>query len=272
MRGSPKAYLKLKEARALNNDTLYFIYMEDSDDGELYLGEKLIAGLENLSSLSDIEISNANLADKQILMYDIGSQKWVNATIEEAITSVFVGATENSAGVAGLVPPPNAGAKDLFLRSDGSWAQLEGAEISSTINIENVNGLEGYLTEQHFHDKVNNKLNFITQVDSNIFSVKDQTLIFSPKVGRLFTDHDETQLHFIEAVDSESFDIRPITEPESGKNKNTLILKQITPAALMSTLGNLKALPKVTLSNGAESNNLVDNVNYLHDLMAWKEI
>jgi hypothetical protein len=52
---------------------LYFVYAEDSDDGELYLGEKLIAGLENLSSLSDIEINNENLADKQILMYDIGS-------------------------------------------------------------------------------------------------------------------------------------------------------------------------------------------------------
>jgi hypothetical protein len=43
------------------------------------------------------------------LAYDAGSDKWVNITLKEAISDVFVGATIESSGVAGLVPAPAAG-------------------------------------------------------------------------------------------------------------------------------------------------------------------
>lgn len=145
MRGSPIAYQQLKETNQLNDDTLYFIYREDALDGELYLGSKLIAGAEGLASLNDIEISSESLKDKQVLAYDAGSDKWVNTTIEEAVNAIFVGATANSSGIAGLVPPPAAGQTNLFLRSDGTWQAIETA--SSTKNglirvIENSDGID----------------------------------------------------------------------------------------------------------------------------------
>lgn len=124
MRGSPVAYEQLKQANQLNDDTLYFIYKEDALDGELYLGSKLIAGVESLTSLEDIEINLESLADKQVLTYDIGSGKWVNTTIEKAINKVFIGATSQSSGIAGLVPAPALGQTNLFLRSDGTWASI----------------------------------------------------------------------------------------------------------------------------------------------------
>lgn len=45
----------------------------------------------------------------------------------------FVGATENASGKAGLVPAPSTGATNLFLRSDGTWGSVAGAQTSITI-------------------------------------------------------------------------------------------------------------------------------------------
>lgn len=237
MRGSPKAYQQLKDVHALNNDTLYFVYVEDSDDGELYLGEKLIAGLENLSSLSDIEINNENLADKQILMYDIGSQKWVNGTVDEAINAIFIGATEHSSGVKGLVPAPMKGQTNLFLCSDGSWTEIKGSNTPQDIHIKNIEGLEGYLTEEHFSEVVNQKLNFITQIDTSTFSVVPQ-----------------------------------ISVNRNNRVENVLTLTEVPATALSATLGNLSTLPVVTLSDGTQSNQLVHNIANIYNILEWKEI
>lgn len=45
----------------------------------------------------------------------------------------FVGATANASGKAGLVPAPSTGATNLFLRSDGTWGSVAGAQTSITI-------------------------------------------------------------------------------------------------------------------------------------------
>lgn len=50
----------------------------------------------------------------------------------------MVGATEGSAGVAGLVPAPEAGKNNRFLRSDGKWAAIE----PTITQIENSEGAD----------------------------------------------------------------------------------------------------------------------------------
>jgi hypothetical protein len=45
----------------------------------------------------------------------------------------FVGATANASGKAGLVPAPNTGAMNLFLRSDGTWGSVAEKQTSITI-------------------------------------------------------------------------------------------------------------------------------------------
>lgn len=47
---------------------------------------------------------------------------WVNKSLED-ILSVFIGATSSSNGKIGLVPAPELGKTDLFLKSDGTWAE-----------------------------------------------------------------------------------------------------------------------------------------------------
>ena len=106
MRGTPKAYeMLLASPEKPNVDTLYFISEADSTNAVLYLGEKLIAGGGSttkltLSELTDIALST-DLADKSILVYDTASGKWIDSTLEQAI-SVFIGASADAAGKAGL--------------------------------------------------------------------------------------------------------------------------------------------------------------------------
>ena len=123
LRGTPQAYANL--APNYNSDTLYFICEPDSDDGVLYLGSKLISGGEindfSIGDLKDIIVDN--VGDKQILVYDDGVGAWVNINYEELIEN-FVGATDKSSGLAGLVPAPAQGETNLFLRSDGTWAEI----------------------------------------------------------------------------------------------------------------------------------------------------
>lgn len=146
MRGTTDAYLRLLASENKpDDDTLYFISDADSDDVTLYLGSKVIAGSDeelkiSLKSLSDIALK-ANLLDKDILVYDSASQKWVNSSFEDAI-SVFIGATTQTTGKAGLVPAPGLGQTDLFLRSDGTWAAISGLSESNVTSIENDSGLD----------------------------------------------------------------------------------------------------------------------------------
>jgi hypothetical protein len=125
LRGSPAAYNNLA---VKDIDTLYFIYEEDESTGLLYLGSKLIAGsetgedivggVEYLSKLKDVLISE-NLLDTSFLVYDNDAAAWVNKSLDQLL---FVGATNKSKGIAGLVPEPKAGQDSLFLRGDGFWA------------------------------------------------------------------------------------------------------------------------------------------------------
>ena len=142
MRGTPAAYeALLKSPTRPSQDTLYFISEADSSSATLYLGEKIIAGSGSeielsLSNIADIAISE-ELADKDILAYDGASHKWVNVGLED-IFSAFIGASESSSGIAGLVPAPEAGQVNLFLRSDGTWAAIDTQDKMNIKTIENV--------------------------------------------------------------------------------------------------------------------------------------
>ena len=134
-RGNALAY---KNLAVKDPDTLYFIYETDDNKGVLYLGEKIIAGGElaeqiSLNDLTDVLISEG-LASDSVLVFN--GTAWVNKPLAE-IHQNFVGATENSAGVAGLVPAPDQNATDLWLRSDGTWAKLP-VTANAIITIDNT--------------------------------------------------------------------------------------------------------------------------------------
>jgi hypothetical protein len=123
MRGTTAAWNNLPIADR-NSDTLYFIADAASDEGLLYLGNKLIAGgssdkpLMKLDDLDDVVI-DSNLGDLSYIVFDWTSQTWVNKDPRQL---VFGGASASAMGKAGLVPVPQKGQDNLFLRGDGTWA------------------------------------------------------------------------------------------------------------------------------------------------------
>lgn len=125
-RGTPAAFNSITP----DFDTLYFIYEEDENFGELYLGSKKIVsahpgditGANSLKELSDVLLSN-KLNANDCLIYDITTSKWINKPIIDAL-NVFVGTNGISDGKKGLVPAPLAGQANMFLRSDGKWAEI----------------------------------------------------------------------------------------------------------------------------------------------------
>lgn len=147
MRGTPEAFAKLP---VKDKDTLYFIAAPDATDGMLYLGSKIISregdnlNASSIDALKDVLITE-NLIDNSFLTYDAKQQLWVNTPIDKLL---FVGCTESSSGVAGLVPPSPVNSPNLFLRSDGKWAKIEtsgeaGSQnfVETLINNENVEHL-----------------------------------------------------------------------------------------------------------------------------------
>lgn len=170
-----------------------------------------------------------------------------------------------------LTPEEKAKLNALVIGESG------GVEISGTVNIQNVQGLSGYLTEEHFSSEVNNKLNYITTVDPNSFQVTTGgKLIFAPTEGRLFTNADETQLHYIESVQPDVFVVSPtvVGKDSDGANilKNTLQLISVPAAALTPALGDLSTLPLITFDDGTQSNTVVDHITNIYEKLSWGEL
>ncbi len=153
LRGTPQAYQKLTEK---NKDTLYFISENNASTGILYLGDVMIAGGElnaqdlKLNDLQDILISEG-LAKGDILSFN--GAHWVNSSLSDVL-AVMQGASETQAGVAGLVPAPQANQHNLFLRGDGVWADAgvgtlttEVSDLKEVLGKPAVKDQEGNVTE-----------------------------------------------------------------------------------------------------------------------------
>ena len=159
IRGSVVAWQKLLETpEKIDDDTLYFIYEsgENTKEGELYLGQKLISGIGgnnlsniNLSDIGDIVIDNELLADKQILTYNETTNEWQNTSLSTIINTAIgemVGATSITDGTSGLVPVPKIGDQTKFLRGDASWATINIPTFDTNVFNLNLNeiSLIGY--------------------------------------------------------------------------------------------------------------------------------
>lgn len=112
-----------------DKDTLYFL-TDDNGQTELWLGDSLISSgnaidalspeaQEYLNKITDSLTGNEPLNTGDFLIYDAVENTWVPSTV-----GPFIGATENADGQTGMVPAPASYERDMFLRGDGSWADL----------------------------------------------------------------------------------------------------------------------------------------------------
>ena len=104
---------------------------------------------------------NADLVNCSFLVYDILKKKWVNKKLEELL---FVGATANSTGAAGLVPAPDTHEANLFLKGDGTWGAPE--VNNNILTIENNNKL-------NHTEIIANATNGVANISGDIIIIKD---------------------------------------------------------------------------------------------------
>lgn len=92
-RGLKSIFDRRKAAGNLDENTLYFVYERQNapeEGGLLYLGSRLIGGtgfssVTNLNDLTDVDLSDATLADGMLLHYEIESQTWKPISIVTAL-------------------------------------------------------------------------------------------------------------------------------------------------------------------------------------------
>ena len=150
LRGTESAFNKLTTK---DNDTLYFVYTSnDASKGSLWLGNKqIVTGTDgsgsitteiDLGDLKNVLMSETGVKDKDILSYDVNSGKWINRSIDEIVAEVMTGATDEAAGKAGLVPAPQIGDQNKFLRGDGNWAEVPVVNLTE----EQINAIPNLIT------------------------------------------------------------------------------------------------------------------------------
>lgn len=147
LRGTESAFNKLTTK---DNDTLYFIYnSEDASKGSLWLGNKqIITGTSGGGTTTELDLGDlknvliSEIKDKDILSYDATSGKWINRSVDEIVAEVMSGADALAAGKAGLVPAPQAGDQNKFLRGDGVWAEVPVVNLTE----DQINAIPGLIT------------------------------------------------------------------------------------------------------------------------------
>lgn len=89
VRGSFDSYRALE---VKDENTLYFIYDEVTGSSVIYLGSRIVSGsgeirgASNLSELNDVYLSD--LADFDILLYDLTNKQWNNIAFNDLISAV----------------------------------------------------------------------------------------------------------------------------------------------------------------------------------------
>lgn len=86
-------YFNVEQA---DSDTLYFIYEEDENSADLYLGSKKISSGEgydlsnSIQQLKDVVITAVQ--DKDLLVYDALKGSWVNGSLNDILEDLTIGA------------------------------------------------------------------------------------------------------------------------------------------------------------------------------------
>ena len=201
LRGTQDAYNNLSKK---DPDTLYFVMEnKDSEYGKLYLGDKLISvdvadanGGIALKELKDV-IIGTNITNGSLLSYNSTTRTWSPKSIGQAIAEAdlnlleMVGATAAQDGQSGLVPVPQRGMQNLFLRGDAKWANPVELVQTQLINIENnqriLNNSVADLQAELLNHKQEN-INSFLAVSTEIFNIKDGYIskpIFQATIGDL---------------------------------------------------------------------------------------
>lgn len=142
-------------------------------------------------------------------------------------------------------------------------------EISSSINAENVQGLGLWITqnsnsyikqlnENNFAQSINDKLNYITNVDTQYLSAVNGTLSLSDETINALSKNVNGTTGFIKSVNTDIFAV---------DNTGKLDLIAVPSSTLTPVLGDINLLP-----NKDKNFTIVDEIKNLYEIMTWSDI
>jgi hypothetical protein len=119
-RGTTDAYIALKNAGTLDNNTLYFVYDEGNENtGALYMGTRFIsggnsiAGAMNLNDLADVIVEGAGT--NSFLVKD-SDGKWVAKSLADIIDLIAANMEAAPAQIFQIIADANEADSDAILR------------------------------------------------------------------------------------------------------------------------------------------------------------
>ena len=119
-RGTTDAYMALKNAGTLDNNTLYFVYDEGNENtGALYMGTRFIsggnsiAGAMNLNDLADVIVEGAGT--NSFLVKD-SDGKWVAKSLADIIDLIAANMEAAPAQIFQIIADANEADSDAILR------------------------------------------------------------------------------------------------------------------------------------------------------------
>lgn len=239
------------------------------------IGARLITKTE-IEKLASLENSPVKTVDENQFGLSEEGHLTLEAGIEDisGLQDALDSKVDAKDGYTLLSPTDKEKLEKLDLGEDGSL------EVSGSVSAENVSGLGQWLTDNgslyiggltanNLSSDLVDKINFITSVNTQLFSVTNGKLDLTPVDGsRLITQEEIALLenlgggtydNFIRAVDNSVFSVT------NGK----LNLVAVPNAALMTTVGDMTAL--INYGNN-ENTTLVDEINTLYEMLHWQDI
>ena len=294
LRGTPEAFEKLA---AKDSNTLYFISEKDATVGSLYLGSKLISassssitGEISIADLKDVLIDNDLLGDGSILAYDYESKKWVNKTVDEIVVDVMQGATSTKAGKSGLVPAPQAGEENKFLKGDGTWAEISEITSDERLQIANlvttVGSLIGdkqlgdasiptiqtiavkALTEVLVPKDAKESLDTLQEIAAWIQSHPDDAAAMNNSITELQTNVGNISDILYDSTDEHGQVVPGLITKVDNLYKEGDTSQYVLKTTYLTEVGDINLLANRVSDNST----LVDEINAINERLTWSEI
>lgn len=224
------------------------------------------------------EEANAN-AIEELKQKDVGIDLALNNKVDKVFYTV-INEDGSSSQVEGTLLTPDEKAKlaALSIEDNGNIG------ISGTVNVDNVQGLENWianngdnllkdLTESNFSQTVTNKLNFITSVDTNRFTVSNGNLGFIPVTTADISDFSNFSTQLTN-LDSDVKDlVRVIGDDETGLSAvNTKFSTLEKALENYVTINNFNAVVG-DLNILLESNTtIMAQIEDINDRLTWQDL
>lgn len=145
---SGKRITDLERVKSVSGENAYLV---ETESGDRHIQHKdLVASIEKDLPIGDMEelkeLENLEDQEEPSVKEKFTLAKAILKVLGIA-TTVFKGTDGVKDGTAGLVPAPTAKNKNEFLRSDGTWAKIDGSG-GGDVNAENVKFADGKTAEE----------------------------------------------------------------------------------------------------------------------------